>query len=139
VIYLDTSVLIEHYLKQPAAARARELLGRSEPKVSSWLLVSEASVTLRRALADRAPEALAALLVRFEEDLQGVSLFDGFREANQLVLQDARFAHCRALDAIHVASAVILQRRVGHPIQMASFDGRLNSLAERVGLQIAFA
>jgi len=132
MIYLDTSVLLHLYLRQPRAAEAREILATNEPKVASWLLVVEAVVVLRRSLG----EAAGALLTRLDLDLKAFSLVDRLSEVAERVRQDPRLAHCRSLDALHVATALELQGMAGHAVRLATFDARLAKVARDVGLTV---
>ena len=135
MIYIDSSVLLEIYLSQPRAAEARALLAQGTPKVSSWLLVIEVSIVLRRALAHaRDNHKLKWLLQRFDEDIRGISLFNGIHEVAQLVRLDRRYAGCRALDALHAGTALQAQEMSGHPVQLATFDTHLADLAQKLGL-----
>jgi len=132
VIYLDTSVLLQLYLRQPRAEEAREVLATNEPKVASWLLAVEAVVVLRRTLGD----AAGTLLTRLDLDLKAFSLVDRLSEVAERVRQDPRLARCRSLDALHVATALELQAMAGHAVRLATFDTRLAEVAREVGLVV---
>jgi predicted nucleic acid-binding protein len=136
VIYFDASVLLEIYLGQPRAVEARDLLRSPGPKVASWLLAVEVPVLLRRALAGgrRNQGLLNRALKRFDQDLEGVSLFEGLAGVAARVRVDPRLAHCRSLDAVHVGSALQIQEMAGHGVQLATFDERLARVAHAVGL-----
>ncbi|MDP2307911.1 MAG: PIN domain-containing protein [Pseudomonadota bacterium] len=139
MIYLDSSVLLELYLGQPRADEARALLAAPLPLVSSWLLAVEVPVVLRRALSARPVDAplLAAALARFDADVEAVSLFSDTAGVARRVRADARLAHCRTLDAIHAASALLLQEMAGTSVSFATFDRRLGDVAARLPLGLA--
>jgi len=131
MIYLDSSVLLELYLGAPRADEARSVLDEPESKVSSWLLMVEIPIVMRRALPG--PEqrgTLAACLQRFDEDVQDIALVGSLSDVALRVRSDARFARCRALDAVHACTALLLREWTGRPVRMATFDARLAELAE---------
>lgn len=51
--------------------------------------------------------------------------------------EDARFAQCRALDAIHAATALHVQEVGGFPVKVATFDARLASFVRSLSIALA--
>jgi len=136
MIYLDASVLLELYLAGPRAHQARAILDEPEAKVASWLLLVEVPVLLRRALPDPAQrEVLAACLERFDADLEAIGLVDSLTDVGIRVRSDARFARCRALDAVHACTALLLREWTGRAVRVATFDARLGELAAELRLE----
>lgn len=136
MIYLDASVLLELYLGGARSAEARAVLDEPEAKVASWLLAVEVPVVLRRALprdADR--DALAACLERFDADLADIGLVDALTDIALRVRSDGRFARCRALDAVHACTALLLREWTGRRVRLATFDARLDELAGELDLR----
>jgi predicted nucleic acid-binding protein len=135
VIYLDSSVLLELYLGGRRAAEARAILDEPESKVASWLLMVEVPVVLRLALGstpDR--DVLAACLERFDADLEDIGLVDSLTDVGLRVRSDARFARCRALDAIHACTALLMREWTGRAVRLATFDARLAELGAELHL-----
>ena len=137
MVYLDSSILLEMYLDQPKASEAQQILSAPGSKISSWLLMVEVPVVLRRALTAKPARALNKLLAVFDEDARALHLFDSWPEVAARIRQDARFSKCRALDAIHLASAVLLGEELGQPVQIATFDEGLRAAALTLGLPTA--
>jgi predicted nucleic acid-binding protein len=136
VIYLDASVLLELYLGGKRADEARAVLDEPEAKVASWLLAAEVPIVLRRALSrevDR--DVLAACLERLDADLADIGLVDALTDVALRVRSDARFARCRALDAVHACTALLLREWTGRRVRMATFDARLDELAGELDLR----
>lgn len=138
MIYLDSSVLLEHYLSQPRADEARQLLAHAEAHVSSYLIAVEVPVVLRRCLG--ASKADATLLERalraFDGDLETLYLASSLPEVAQAIRRDPRFSACRALDAIHAATALVIQGMAAQQVTLATFDERLGQLGRAVGLTV---
>ena len=136
MIYLDSSVLLELYLNRSHAAHAQELIDALESKISSFLLLVEVPIALRRALSRREDEAtLARGLDRFDEDLKRIGLLDSLTDVAIRVRSDRRFSRCRALDAVHACSALLMREWTGHAVRLETFDGRLEQLAVELGLR----
>lgn len=133
MIYLDTSVLLELYLAGPRADEARAILDEPVTKVASWLLLVEASVALRRTLAEH-PDALRTALERLDRDVEDVGLVDALTDVGIRIRSDSRFARCRALDAIHACTALLLREWTGHEVRLKTFDRRLAELAGELHL-----
>ena len=130
MVYLDSSVLLELYLGGPQSEAARAYLDRPENKVASWLLAVEVPIVLRRLLGgpDRREE-LAACLARFDQDVEDIGLVDSLTDVALRIRSDHRFLRCRALDAVHACTAMLLREWTGHAVELATFDSRLQELA----------
>jgi predicted nucleic acid-binding protein len=135
MIYLDSSILLELYLGGARAQEAQELLDETEPKVASWLLMVEVPIVLRRALhrpRDRA--VLRRCLERFDTDARSIGLVDSLTDVALRIRSDSRFAQCRALDAVHACTALLLREWTGHAVRLATFDRKLAELAAELHL-----
>ena len=136
MIYVDASVLIELYLERANWQSAREILLRPEAKASSMLLLAEVPVALRHILSGRgAARALEQALARFDRDLAKITLSDSMTDVARRIRSDSRFARCRALDAVHACTALLLSEWSGRPVRLETFDTRLAGLASELGLR----
>ncbi len=130
MIYLDSSVLLELYLGGARAQEAQEILDGTETKVASWLLMVEVPIVLRRALhRPRDRTVLRRCLKRFDTDVRSIALVDSLTDVGVRIRSDGRFARCRALDAVHACTALLLREWTGHAVRLATFDGKLAELA----------
>ena len=135
MIYLDSSVLLELYLNGSRWGEARAVLDAAEPKASSYLLMAEVPVSLRRTLsAPSHRDVLAAALQRFDADLVDITLVDDFAEVTARIRSDSRFSRCRALDAVHACTALLLKEWTGQAVRVRTFDERLERLADELGV-----
>jgi uncharacterized protein len=138
VIYVDSSVLLAIYLTRPQAGDARGILALPEPKVASWLLAVEVPVVLRRALGGRPADRrlLDRALGAFDADCRAVHLYDGLPDVAARVRSDQRFSRCRAFDAVHLATAVLVREETGAAVQIATFDEALRTAATTFALPL---
>jgi predicted nucleic acid-binding protein len=136
MIYFDSSTLLGIYLSQSDAERARGLVASQEPKASSWLLAIEVPVVLRRTLGLTDKTRLASALSSFDAVLDGITLVSDLPEIAARIRVDPRFSKCRSLDAIHVASALLLREETGRPLMFATFDDEQRQLAVACGFGV---
>ena len=136
MIYIDSSVLLAIYLDQPGADKACALLDRKASYVSSVLLAIEVPIVLGRELS-REPKILAQMLAALDADIEKISLVYDLAEIARKVRRDPRFRKCRSLDAIHGATALLLQEASGHVVEFATFDRRLAEVVVALNLTSA--
>ncbi|MDP2293429.1 MAG: type II toxin-antitoxin system VapC family toxin [Actinomycetota bacterium] len=133
IAYVDSSVIVRRYLPGDAGHRdAAELFAEIDTAtVSSTLARIEVSGALVRA-ARHAGIDPSVLLARFEQDIAGgdpliVSPDQAAVESSALDL--VRRHAIRALDALHVAAAVIVLAELVGPGDVAVFVSRDNAQA----------
>lgn len=122
VIYLDTSVAVRTILDVPERRQLQEWMqSAAATVVSSRLLRTELARVMRR---ERRPLVDAAPL------LDRVGLIDLRRETHAVA--ESIEKHVKTLDALHLATAVLL----GEGVTVASHDPGMLSTAEHLGLAV---
>jgi len=134
MLYLDASVLLHDYLDQPGALDAREIWNRDVELVSSFLLIAEVPVVLRRASLTKS--ALTQRLERFGEHLERISIFTNAMSVAELIRRDDRFSDARTLDALHAACAWSIQEATDHPIKIMTSDKRLALTCRKLRMKV---
>lgn len=123
--YLDSSVLLSEIMSEDRRPPAEFW---SPPLVSSRLLMIEV-LTRMQAYGVRDSYGRAALRL-----LEGVNIVE--MDPPALARAHEPFPQAvRALDAIHLSSADFL-REQGHPVEIATYDARMRSTAEAMGLTL---
>ncbi len=135
IAYFDASALAKRYVREE---RTDEVMGWLEGSTATTSRVSEIEIasalarrfregTISRVDRDRALAALA-------EDLESLSII----ELSPVTAAEARgvlLRHpLRAADALQLASALTLRRKVRAPIHFVAFDERLAGAAQAEGL-----
>jgi predicted nucleic acid-binding protein len=125
-LYLDSSALVKLVLPEPETDALLRLLADWEDRVSSALATVEVSRAARRASRDDAVHRRARRVV------DGIHLVtvddDVLRIASTL-----EPTTLRSLDAIHLASALVLQPDLG---ALVAYDERLSLAASQQGLKV---
>jgi len=135
-IYVDSSVLLAVLLGHPQAETAARIWDGHPRRLTSILFEAECRTVLRR--ADRAGR-LALGLPEFERDLSQaltqVSLHDLERGVLDRLASLPELGSCRTLDAVHLATAVLLRERLG-TLLFATFDRDLARCARGLGFAV---
>jgi uncharacterized protein len=135
--YFDTSVLVKRYVNEQDSILARRLL-RTYRVFSSVLAPLEALSTFarRNAAGELSESNFSAIMSRLSTDRRQWDLV----ELDAPVLGQAedllQRTQLRTLDALHVASALIFQRRSGTVLPFVTADERQRHAAQQMGLQV---
>jgi uncharacterized protein len=129
LVYADTSALVKLVRDEPESAALRQYLDGAD-LLSSELVLTEIPRAIRRAAADEPALPLDLMLARAGELIDAVAL----RPVDRPLLAGAGALAepvLRALDAIHVASAIALD-----PIEaFVTYDERQAAAARLAGLR----
>lgn len=120
LVYLDSSVALRTILDVPERERVQVWMQDAGTIVSSRLLRTEVIRVLRR---DRRPPSDAAPL------LDRIGMLEISRETHTVAESIER--HVRTLDALHLATALL----IGDPVTVATHDATMRSVAGHLGLR----
>lgn len=138
ILYLDTSALAKLYIEERGTVEVVDAVQRAISVGTSLISYAEMrSVLARRGRAgDIAPAQLRKLVHAFEKDW---AYFTQVQMGETLVRQAGDLAQkhgLRALDAIHLASALVFRTTEHRSIYFLTADERLEAAARREGLLI---
>lgn len=125
LVYLDASALVKLVVSEPESAALAVLLAEDAPTVASIVVTVELPRAVRRAGA-------TALLARASDVLSRVELIALDEEVTR-VAAGLEPPDMRALDAIHLASALSLGGELG---SFVCYDRRLAHAARARGLDV---
>lgn len=137
ILYLDTSALLKKYFKEPGSA---EVIGRwKEAKaiVTSSVAYAETLASFYRKKREVTINAktFGNILKSFRRDWSSfirVEVSDDLNETIDKIVDDYPL---RGFDAIHLASALIIDETVSENFLFACYDKRLILAAQKTGLQ----
>jgi len=137
-LYFDASAFTKLCLAEEGSVRARELWEAETPLVTSWITFAEASAAIGAARRSRRLSRVAATdaLRRLETEWESVTALAADAYACKLAGSLATRHRLRGMDAIHIASALLVA--VGRPI-VVTWDGELRRAARAEGLAVAIA
>jgi uncharacterized protein len=137
--YFDTSVLIKRYVEEPGSDHARRLMRRYRLLSSVITSVEAVSALSRRhRVGELTRNHFDAIITRMHADLLywdlvelGAGVLEG---AKRLILQTP----ARTLDALHIASALVLQMESGASLPFVTADARQREAADYAGLKVVW-
>jgi len=123
--YFDTSALVKNYVQETGSTRVRELLGSYEFLSSAITAIELHSAFQRRyRQGEITKRYYAAILTRVKQDRAFWQLVEPvppvLTKAEEIVLEH----NVRTLDAVHLASAIIIQDSIGTPLPFVTADER---------------
>ena len=135
--YFDTSVVVKRYVEEAACAQARGFMRRFHLLSSVIAPVETVSALCRRRRAGELSvvdfDAIVARLRTDRAHWELVELGPRIRERAEQLLQRAEL---RALDALHIASASIVQEDSGMALPFVTADDRQRGAAAGAGLRV---
>lgn len=139
--YYDSSLLLAAVLGQVTDATLADLWDGETVRVTSALLEVECTIGLRRV---EASSGRAVARSRLAERMAAVQpYFDGLtvkfvdEDVLTVLRGEPRLARCRALDAIHLATALFFQPHLGMPLRICTLDKGMRTVAAELGFPVA--
>lgn len=136
MIYLDTSALIKRYIVEKGSNPVRDLLRQEGSAATATVAYAEIYSGLTRRFREGyvSPKFYAIACHEFEQDWSDYLKIELTREL-LVVARDLIQRHpLRSFDAIHLASALSLMRKLGEGVTIVAADGRLLHAAAAEGL-----
>jgi predicted nucleic acid-binding protein len=135
--YFDTSALVKNYVREAGSSRVRGLLTRYEFLSSSITPIELQSAVQRRHRQREITQAnYNSIISRVAQDRSYWQLVEVvpqlLSKAEELVKTD----NVRTLDAIHIASAIIIQESFSTPLPFISADERQLAAAQNCKLSV---
>lgn len=137
IVYLDTSALVKLYVEEAGSPEAREVVQEAQVVASSRIAYVESRAAFARKYRERGitRNAYRATIRDIDHDWAHYLILDVSDDLVKLAGSFTEIHALRAFDAIHLASAVTLQKETGRVVAFSCFDTRLSSAARKEGLR----
>ena len=139
IVYLDSSVLLSLLFEEPTVSNSIEIWKKSEIRVSSILLEAECKITIKRIynhnkkkLGKFWKEKKLSALYRFLEEINLKNIDSSTLEN---IDKEDILSGCRTLDALHLSTAIELQKEPGENLFIFSYDKEFNKVAKQLGFK----
>lgn len=137
--YFDTSSWLKLYVREEGSDPARALAKRNTIFSSSILLTEAFSALHRKREAREVSDAVLRKLVRtMEEDVSAMEIVNLGPEVLAKAQETVLATPARTLDAIHIASALVVQNMAEIPLTFVTADRRQFEAARECGLTVDF-
>jgi predicted nucleic acid-binding protein len=126
IVYLDTSSLVKVYVEEEGSRGIVELIDKSAAAATSMVAYAESRAAFARRMREGAftKNDYTNLALSFERDWMNYVQVKVTQELIQLAGNLAEKHALRGFDAIHLASAVLLNKS-GVPIVFSCYDEKL--------------
>lgn len=137
--YFDTSVLLKRYFHERGSSTAQSLLGRHRLVSSAIAPIEAMSAICRRRNANEiAGRAFLRVTRQFQKDRAKWELIELTPQILDMAEQLVQQQSVRSLDAIHLASALILQAASGFRFPFITSDARQREAAAALMLDVVW-
>jgi predicted nucleic acid-binding protein len=136
-LYLDTSALVKIYAEEEGSSAVRSAVGQAELIATSAIayVESRAAFVRRRYEGGLSAGDYQRIMRALDGDWARYLVVE---VTDSLIRESARLAEAhrlRAYDAVHLASAATVHRRLAEPVVFASWDLGLEKVASTVGFE----
>jgi uncharacterized protein len=133
ILYLDTSALVKLYVNEPGSEQVVAAAAQADTLASSILAYPEVLATFARAEREKrlTTEEYERIKAAFEEDWQGYTRLDVNGDVATLAGYLAARYPLKGADAVHLASAYLLNELYGE-VHFLAFDKQLNAAAGKL-------
>jgi predicted nucleic acid-binding protein len=137
ISYLDTSIAVKLYVLEQGTPEARAAVAGSSVVATSRVAYAEAMAAFARKLREREFTAKVYEQVRkdFRRDWDSFFIVEVSQQTVELAGDLAKRRKLRGFDAIHLSSALQLQRRTNIRLGFFSADLNLQKAAKSEGLK----
>lgn len=138
IVYLDTSALVKRYFEEHRSEEVIALWKTAAHLVASSVAYAEAMACIYRKARESnlARETVKTVVTAFRRDWTSFVRIEVNDELNGYLDEVIAANPLRGFDAIHLASALLLQGSVPDPFVFACFDKALASAAKASGLRV---
>lgn len=133
VAYFDSSAVLAFILGQTEGKRMLDIWAGQDSRCSSILMKAECLINLRRHSL-RLPKGASRNWMQERASLLGSALEEiHLKEIDVRVLsvleREAGLAECRTLDALHLATAMLMREHAGEGFKLVTLDDRMRKTA----------
>ncbi len=139
-LYYDSSLILSAILEEERDFDLAAAWDNVTVRLSSNLLQIECIIGIRRAggILNLSPDdewigRRTDLLDRYFDGIH-FKIMDSSIE--QIIRGNPAIAHCRSLDAVHIATALYFKPNLDEPLRMGSVDQRLRKSARDLGFEL---
>ena len=139
-IYCDTSAFLKLYVKENGSGEARKF-ARKNRLLSSAILLTEcySALSRKKEMGEIKEDVFMDLAKRLKNDFGRLEVITLKEEVLQRAEDIALHFNVRALDALHIASALIFHENSGLGLSFLTSDKKQANAAKTVGLKTFLA
>jgi predicted nucleic acid-binding protein len=137
ISYIDSSVILSIIFQEATLENSIEIWKKSEIRVSSILLEAECKISIKRTYFHN-KKKLGQLwkerkLFELEKLFEEINLKNVDSATIENLNKEDALSGCRTLDALHLSTAIEIQKELGEDLFIFSYDKELNKVAKQLG------
>lgn len=140
ILYFDTSALIKRYVEEDGSKEVDHLWEGSSEIITSVVAFAEIIAAFRRKYREGiiSKAGYSKTVSEFKNEYSELILVSISPDLNQVIERLLLKHPLRGFDAIHLASALLIQKEGPLAVNFACFDHQLNKTAAEEGLIVPF-
>lgn len=137
ILYLDTSALVKRYFQEPYSKKIISKWKEADEIITSSVAYAEtmASIHRKKREANIGDKTIKKIINLFQTDWQSFIRVEVTDELNEFIDRAVKKYPLRGFDAIHLASCLMVNKRLPENLLFACFDHRLTHSASSEGLE----
>ncbi len=139
IVYLDSSVVLSLLFEESTVSNSIEIWKKSEIRVSSILLEAECKITIKRTYAHNKKKLdkfwKEKKLSELDRLIEEINLKNIDSTTIENIDKEDILSECRTLDALHLSTAIELQKELGENLFIFSYDKEFNKVAKQLGFK----
>ena len=137
ILYLDTSALVKRYIEEPHSDELISKWKEAEEVVTSAVTYAEtvASFYRKKREANFKEKLIDKILSTFRDEWMSFIRIQVTDELNEIIDRVIGNYPLRGFDAIHLASAILVNQALPEDLLFACFDRRLSMAAMEEGFE----
>lgn len=138
IAYIDTGFLLSIIFDEEKKDESLNILNQPLIRVSSILLEIEIDLNVRKFIKfnNINEEAGTEIIAKYKNLVDLINLKKLDSSIIRIIKNTAEFENSKSLDAVHLATAMEINRHNEEPISIFSYDKQMNQIAEKLGLEI---
>jgi predicted nucleic acid-binding protein len=138
ILYLETSALVKLYVSEPGTDHVRKQVEEAAVVAVSIIAYAEVRAAFARKFREKgiSEKSYQSVKVDFERDWENVFILNATETVVKSAGDLAEKHGLRGLDALHLASALLLKKAAISGVAFSSADQKLEEAALREGFQV---
>ena len=139
ICYFDTSFLLAAVLGQHKQIDYEAIWNDSQERLSSHLIRIETTIAIRRigySLSAKDKDWAHSTITQIEPYLNAITCKYIDDSIESIITEHEEFSRCRALDAIHLATALYFQAHMSEQLSICTLDKRMRETAGMLGFTV---
>jgi predicted nucleic acid-binding protein len=139
ISYIDSSVVLSIIFQEANLENSVKIWKKSEIRVSSILLEAESKISIKRTFLNNRRKLgqtwKERKLIELDSLLEEINLKNLDSSTIENLNKEDTLSGCRTLDALHLLTAIEIQKELGEDLFIFSYDKEFIKVAKQLGFE----